>query len=99
MPNGIEQFDGSETAIGHGDDLPVWKPARDLQHDLPAAVSEFLMPLPVFRAYRLDGARTVKNGSAQMRPAQGNLGQQHDRQPSQTTALTKCPCEGRAGPR
>ena len=46
--NGIEQFDGSETAIGHRDDLPLRQPARDLQHDLPPPVSELLMSPPVF---------------------------------------------------
>ena len=44
MPNGIEQFDGSETAIGHRDGLPLGKPVCHLQHDLPAPPSGLRTP-------------------------------------------------------
>jgi hypothetical protein len=30
VPNRIEQFDGSEAAVGHRDDLPLWEPAWHL---------------------------------------------------------------------
>jgi len=89
MSHGVEPFDGSEAAIGHRDDLPLRKPACDLQHDLPAPVGELLCRCLCLRAYRSDGARTVKNGSAQMRPAQGISGRSRIESHRRPLALTK----------
>jgi hypothetical protein len=64
----------------------------------PQSVS-FLRRSPRSRQYRSEGARAVKNGSAQTRPAQGTG--TSSIKPSQRSplALTKCPWLERTGSR
>jgi hypothetical protein len=82
MPHGVEQVDGSEAAIGHRDDLPLGKPACDLEHDLPAPVGELLMPLPVFARISFGRRQDSQEWQCPDAPGPGDLGQQHDREPS-----------------
>ena len=63
---------------------------------LPQSVSFLCWRLPDFCSsqYRSEGARTVRNGSAQHRPAQGILRQQHEREPAQAARLDEVTMRG-----
>ena len=56
---------------------------------LPQSVSFLCWRLPGLCScqYRSEGARTVRNGKAQQRPAQGIFRQQHEREPAQAARL------------
>jgi hypothetical protein len=65
---------------------------------LAQSVSRLWRP-PRSRALRSDGASTVRNGSAQARPAQGTGTTSMSESQRSPLAFTKCPREERTGSR
>ena len=71
VADGGEEFDGCKCAVGDQDDVAVGEPAADLQGGLDEPNQSSVLGACVAGWKRFEGASSVRNGSAMMRPAHG----------------------------
>src|ERR1700712_3493218 len=95
----LDQVKGGEAGVGDNNQATIWQPTLGLQNDLTRPINHLLCRRLCSSFQRLDGARTVRNGKAQRRFAQGMGTMTMRDSQRRPLALTKWPREERTGSR